>query len=176
MRPLVIWKARSSLATVWNWYSAGVSPGAAVGRAIFDADTAVARHADGEPAILVRRETNPDDFHGMVAAVGILTERGGMTSHAAVVARGMGKPCVSGCKEIHVNQEEKILSVDGRELREGDWLTIDGSSGDVIAGRVPLIDRAPSAHFDQLMAWADQYRRMRVRANADTEADASRAV
>ncbi len=152
------------------------SPGAAVGRVVFDADAAVARHADGEPTILVRRETNPDDFHGMVAAVGILTERGGMTSHAAVVARGMGKSCVCGCKELHVDEAEKAFSVDGRVVREGDWLTIDGSSGRVIAGRVPLIDRAPSADFDELMTWADRHRRLRVRTNADTQADASRAV
>ncbi len=120
------------------------SPGAAVGRVVFDADRAVERTENGDPVILVRRETNPDDFHGMVAAAGILTERGGMTSHAAVVARGMGKSCVCGCKGIHVDEQNRLFVVDHREVKEGDWLTIDGSGGRVIAGRVPLIDPTPS--------------------------------
>jgi pyruvate,orthophosphate dikinase len=124
----------------------------------------------------VRRETNPDDFHGMVAAAGILTERGGMTSHAAVVARGMGKSCVCGCKEIHVDEQNRLFVVDHREVKEGDWLTIDGSGGRVIAGRVTLIDPAPSEQFEQLMEWADKFRRLRVRTNADTPADSHRAI
>jgi len=152
------------------------SPGAAVGRVIFDADRAVEHAENGDPVILVRRETNPNDFHGMVAAAGILTERGGMTSHAAVVARGMGKSCVCGCKEIHVNEQDRLFVVDHREVKEGDWLTIDGSDGRVIAGRVTLIDRTPSEQFEQLMEWADKFRRLRVRTNADTPADSHRAI
>ncbi len=152
------------------------SPGAAVGRVVFDADRAVERTENGDPVILVRRETNPDDFHGMVAAAGILTERGGMTSHAAVVARGMGKSCVSGCKGIHVDEQSRLFVVDHREVKEGDWLTIDGSGGRVIAGRVTLIDPTPSEQFEQLMEWADKFRRLRVRTNADTPADSHRAI
>ncbi len=152
------------------------SPGAAVGRVVFDADRAVEHAENGDPVILVRRETNPNDFHGMVAAAGILTERGGMTSHAAVVARGMGKSCVCGCKEIHVNEQDRLFVVDHREVKEGDWLTIDGSDGRVIAGRVTLIDRTPSEQFEQLMEWADKFRRLRVRTNADTPADSHRAI
>jgi len=152
------------------------SPGAAVGRVVFDADRAVEHTENGDPVILVRRETNPNDFHGMVAAAGILTERGGMTSHAAVVARGMGKSCVCGCKEIHVDEQDRLFVVDHREVKEGDWLTIDGSDGRVIAGRVTLIDRTPSEQFEQLMEWADKFRRLRVRTNADTPADSHRAI
>jgi pyruvate,orthophosphate dikinase len=154
------------------------SPGAAMGQAVFDADTAVERAGNGDgPVVLVRRETNPDDFHGMVVAAAILTERGGMTSHAAVVARGMGKSCVSGCKEIHVNEAEHLFTVDdGPEIHEGDWLTIDGSSGRVLKGQVPLIDPTPSEQFETLMKWADSFRRLRVRTNADTPADSSRAI
>ncbi|MFB3111780.1 MAG: pyruvate, phosphate dikinase, partial [Gemmatimonadales bacterium] len=152
------------------------SPGAAVGRVVFDADRAVERSENGDPVILVRRETNPDDFHGMVAAAGILTERGGMTSHAAVVARGMGKSCVCGCKGIHVDEQNRLFVVDHREVKEGDWLTIDGSGGRVIAGRVTLIDPTPSEQFEQLMEWADKFRRLRVRTNADTPADSDRAI
>ena len=152
------------------------SPGAAVGRVVFDADRAVEHTENGDPVILVRRETNPNDFHGMVAAAGILTERGGMTSHAAVVARGMGKSCVCGCKEIHVDEQNRLFVVDHREVKEGDWLTIDGSDGRVIAGRVALIDRTPSEQFEQLMEWADKFRRLRVRTNADTPADSHRAI
>ena len=152
------------------------SPGAAVGRVVFDADRAVEHTENGDPVILVRRETNPNDFHGMVAAAGILTERGGMTSHAAVVARGMGKSCVCGCKGIHVDEQSRLFVVDHREVKEGDWLTIDGSDGRVIAGRVPLIDRTPSEQFEQLMEWADKFRRLRIRTNADTPADSHRAI
>jgi pyruvate,orthophosphate dikinase len=152
------------------------SPGAAAGKAVFDADTAVERAGEGEAVILVRRETNPDDFHGMVVAAAILTERGGMTSHAAVVARGMGKSCVSGCKSIHVNEQERLFTVNGRKVNEGDWITVDGSAGRVIEGQVPLIDPKPSEQFERLMGWADKFRRLRVRTNADTPADSSRAV
>jgi pyruvate,orthophosphate dikinase len=152
------------------------SPGAAVGQVVFDADTAAERGAKGEPVILVRRETNPDDFHGMLAAQAILTERGGMTSHAAVVARGIGKSCVAGCKEIHVDEEQQRFEVYGSVIAENDWVTIDGSSGRVIAGQAPLIEPAPGEHFEQLMQWADDFRLLRVRANADTPADAARAL
>ncbi|MCH7489603.1 MAG: pyruvate, phosphate dikinase, partial [Gemmatimonadetes bacterium] len=152
------------------------SPGAAVGQAVFDADTAVARGAAGDPVVLVRRETNPNDFHGMVAAAAILTERGGMTSHAAVVARGMGKCCVVGAKEIHVDEASRKFLVNGREINEGDWITIDGSNGRVIAGKAPLITPDHGENFDQLMQWADKFRLLRVRANADTAEDALRAL
>ena len=154
------------------------SPGAAIGQVVFDADTAVDRGggADGDSVVLVRRETNPDDFHGMVAAVAILTERGGMTSHAAVVARGMGKCCVAGAKEIHVDEQNRRFVVDGREILEGDWITVDGSSGRVIAGKAPLIAPGLSEQFDQLMQWADKFRLLRVRTNADTPDDAQRAL
>ena len=149
------------------------SPGAASGQVVFDAQTAAAR---GDPVVLVRRETNPDDFHGMVAATAILTERGGMTSHAAVVARGMGKCCVVGAKEIHVDERTRTFVVDDRTIREGDWITVDGSSGRVIAGRAPLIEAGRSGQFDQLMQWADMFRLLRVRTNADTSEDAKRAL
>ena len=151
------------------------SPGAAVGRVVLDADTAVARSAGGEPVILVRRETSPDDFHGMVAAQAILTARGGMTSHAAVVARGMGKCCVAGAKDVHVDEAAKLIHVDGRTLREGDWLTLDGSSGRVILGQVPLVQPGLSGEFSTLMTWADEVRMLRIRTNADTPEDAARA-
>jgi pyruvate,orthophosphate dikinase len=151
------------------------SPGAAIGMAVFDADTAEERAKAGDAVVLVRRETSPDDFHGMVAAQAIVTQRGGMTSHAAVVARGMGKCCVVGCKSIDVNETERWLRVGKREIREGDWLTIDGSSGRVIIGKIPLVEPGLGEHFEQLMVWADKYRRLRVRANADTGDDATRA-
>lgn len=152
------------------------SPGAAVGQAVFDADRAVEHAESGQSVILVRRETTPDDFHGMVAAAAILTERGGMTSHAAVVARGMGKSCVAGCKEIHVQEDAKRFHVDGKVISEGDWITLDGSSGRVLEGRAPLKTPEPDEYFDRLMTWADDFRLLRVRANADTPADAERAV
>jgi pyruvate,orthophosphate dikinase len=150
------------------------SPGAAVGRAVFDADTAVAR-GGSEPVILVRRETSPDDFHGMVAARAILTARGGLTSHAAVVARGMGKCCVAGAKDLDVDEVTRVARVNGHTVREGDWITVDGSSGRVLLGQAPLVEPVPSGDFVQLMSWADEVRRLRVRANADTPADARRA-
>ncbi len=151
------------------------SPGAAVGMAVFDADTAQTRSENGDPVILVRRETSPDDFHGMVAAEAILTQRGGMTSHAAVVARGMGTTCVAGCKEIDVREGEKRFLVGESEFREGDWITLDGSTGRVIRGKVPLVEPNLDENFDQIMAWSDQVRMLRVRANADNAADADRA-
>jgi pyruvate,orthophosphate dikinase len=151
------------------------SPGAAVGMVVMDADTAEQRAQRGEAVILVRRETSPDDFHGMVAAQAILTARGGMTSHAAVVARGMGKCCVAGAKEIDVDEATRALHVNGRTIREGEWITLDGSTGRVIAGRVALVRPTLSEEFGQLMDWADEVRMLRVRTNADTPEDADRA-
>jgi len=151
------------------------SPGAAVGKAVFDADRAAAMADSGEPVILVRRETSPDDFHGMAGAVGILTSRGGMTSHAAVVARGMGKPCVAGAKALDVIEADARFSVDGRAVSEGEWLTLDGSTGRVIAGKTPLVEPKLGDDYQQLMSWADDVRRLRVRTNADTPHDAQRA-
>jgi pyruvate,orthophosphate dikinase len=150
------------------------SPGAASGAAVFDADQAEARGRKGEPVILVRRETSPEDFHGMVAAKAILTARGGMTSHAAVVARGMGKPCVAGAHDIEVDEQALAFSVDGRRVGDGDWITVDGSTGRVFAGRARLVPPELSSHYARLMGWADERRHLRVRVNADTPADAHR--
>jgi pyruvate,orthophosphate dikinase len=151
------------------------SPGAAVGQAVFDADRAAERANAGEQIVLVRRETSPDDFHGMAVARGILTARGGMTSHAAVVARGMGKCCVAGAKELTVDEVAGTFQVNGSTVREGDWLTLDGSTGRVILGRTPLVQPTPGDDFLLLMGWADGFRRLRVRTNADTPHDAQRA-
>ncbi len=150
------------------------SPGAASGTAIFDADRAEALGKKGEAVILIRRETSPEDFHGMVVAKAILTARGGMTSHAAVVARGMGKPCVAGAHEIEVDETNPAFSVDGRRIAEGEWVTVDGSTGRVYAGRAQLVPPELSGHFSRLMGWADRMRHLRVRVNADTPADAHR--
>ena len=151
------------------------SPGAAVGVAVFDADTAAQRAGDGEHVVLVRRETSPDDFHGMAAARAILTARGGMTSHAAVVARGMGKPCVAGAKDLDVSESERRFTVNGYTVREGEWITLDGSLGTVLLGRARLMDPTPGAEFTRLLEWADEFRMLRVRTNADTPQDAERA-
>ncbi|KQR87602.1 pyruvate, phosphate dikinase [Sphingomonas sp. Leaf343] len=147
------------------------SPGAASGATVFDADTAERWAADGKAVILVRTETSPEDIHGMHAARGILTARGGMTSHAAVVARGMGRPCVSGAGSISVSAKDKILRVGGREVREGDILTIDGATGEVMAGEVATVQPELAGDFGTLMMWADEVRRLKVRANAETPAD-----
>ncbi len=151
------------------------SPGAAVGKVVFDAEKAVALGEAGEAVILVRRETSADDFHAMVAARAILTARGGMTSHAAVVARGMGKCCVVGAKEIDVDEAQHCFFVGTTRVRENDWITLDGSTGWVMLGQVPLVEPEPSDEFDELMSWADDLRMLRVRANADTPEDAARA-
>jgi pyruvate,orthophosphate dikinase len=163
------------------------SPGAASGRAVFDADVAEQRAAAGESVILVRDETTPEDFHGLVAARAVLTARGGMTSHAAVVARGMGKCAVVGCKDIDVDTEKRHFTVHGTTVHEGDWLTLDGATGKVFPGDLPTIpsevvrvingvlpaSRAPTYQsFAQLLGWADEIRALRVRANADTPKDA----
>ncbi len=148
------------------------SPGAATGQAVFDADVAAERGGKGEPVILVRQETNPDDIHGMDAAQGILTARGGMTSHAAVVARGMGKSCVAGCEEIRVSESEKTFRINGTVVKENDWITLDGSTGRVIMGKAPLIKPEISGEFGIFMGWADAIRTLKVRANADVPRDA----
>jgi pyruvate,orthophosphate dikinase len=151
------------------------SPGAAVGMAVFDADTAAEMGHAKKKVILVRKETTPDDIHGMDAAQGILTATGGMTSHAAVVARGMGKPCVSGVSAIHVNDKARTMTVDKLIVKEGDWITIDGSTGRVMLGAVPTIDAEVSGEFGQFMAIADKHRRLKVRSNADIPRDALKA-
>ena len=152
------------------------SPGAASGAAVFDADTAERWAADGKAVILIRTETSPEDIHGMHAAKGILTARGGMTSHAAVVARGMGRPCVSGAGSLAISARDKVMRVPSsngvREVKEGDTLTIDGATGEVMAGAVPTVQPELSGDFTTLMAWADAVRRLKVRTNADTPADA----
>ena len=150
------------------------SPGAASGAAVFEADRAEELGRKGEAVILVRRETSPEDFHGMVAARAILTARGGMTSHAAVVARGMGKPCVAGAADITVQEEAGTFSVNGRTVREGEWITVDGASGRVFAGRAALKPPELSGHYTRALGWADRLRTLKVRVNADTPADAHR--
>ena len=147
------------------------SPGAASGTAVFDPDEAQAMAKDGKKVILVRTETSPEDFHGMVAAQAILTSRGGMTSHAAVVARGMGKCCVAGCGDVVVDYANQQFTVGDVTIRKGDSLTLDGSTGRVILGEVPLIKPKISGHFKTLMEWVNEYRRLGVRANADTPHD-----
>ena len=151
------------------------SPGAACGQIIFDSDAAEEARAQGRKVILVRLETSPEDIHGMHAAEGILTTRGGMTSHAAVVARGMGKPCVSGAGSIYVNYDEGTMSVMGQTLREGETITIDGSTGQVMRGEIPTIKPELSGDFGRIMEWADEIRSLGVRANADTPTDARMA-
>ena len=151
------------------------SPGAASGAAVFDAARAESRASAGEAVILVRAETSPEDIHGMHAARGILTARGGMTSHAAVVARGMGRPCVAGVGELKIDAERRAMSVGEQRLEEGDVITIDGASGEVMAGAVPTVEPELSAAFEIYMQWADHSRRLRVRANAETPADARTA-
>ncbi len=150
------------------------SPGAAAGTAVFDADLADQLGRKGEPVILVRQETSPEDFHGMVNARAILTARGGMTSHAAVVARGMGKPCVASAQNMVVNEKAGLFSVNGRQVKQGEWITVDGSSGRVYAGQAALVAPELSGDFTRLLEWADRLRHVRVRVNADTPADAHR--
>jgi pyruvate,orthophosphate dikinase len=147
------------------------SPGAASGIIVFDADTAERRNEMGDAVILVRIETSPEDIHGMHAAKGILTARGGMTSHAAVVARGMGRPCVSGAGSLSIDNKERVLRIGKRELREGDTITIDGTSGEVMMGEVPTVQPELVGDFGVLMGWADKVRRLKVRTNAETPED-----
>ena len=147
------------------------SPGAASGYVVFDADTAEKRNAAGDAVILVRTETSPEDIHGMHAAKGILTARGGMTSHAAVVARGMGRPCVSGAGSLSIDAKARTMRVGDRIVKEGETLTIDGSTGEVMVGEVPTVQPELSGDFATLMTWADKGRRLKVRANAETPLD-----
>eukprot|EP00743_Colponemidia_sp_Colp-15_P013045 GILK01015022.1.p1 GENE.GILK01015022.1~~GILK01015022.1.p1 ORF type:complete len:668 (+),score=67.28 GILK01015022.1:228-2006(+) len=150
------------------------SPGAAVGQIVFNADDAQAWHAKGKAVIMVRTETSPEDLAGMAAAAGILTVRGGMTSHAAVVARGMGKTCVSGCGEILI--KGKTMTIKGKTYKEGDFISLDGTKGLVIEGKVPLVSPSLKGDFETVIAWAQKYKRLGVRANADTPKDAQAAV
>jgi pyruvate, orthophosphate dikinase len=151
------------------------SPGAASGKVVFDADTAEERGKAGESVILVRWETTPDDIHGLIQAAGILTAHGGMTSHAAVVARGMGKPCVAGVEELTVDARAKTARLAGHDLSEGDVITIDGGTGRIALGEVPLVPPQINEDFETILGWADDVRRLRVRANADTPEDAAKA-
>jgi pyruvate, orthophosphate dikinase len=151
------------------------SPGAAKGAIALDADTAERRGLAGEDVILVRRETTPDDIHGLIQAKGVLTAHGGMTSHAAVVARGMGKPCVAGCEALSIALDSRSLTIAGHDLREGDIITIDGGTGKVILEDVELVPPQIDANFETILGWADETRRLRVRANADTPEDAMKA-
>ena len=151
------------------------SPGAASGAVVLDADSAEERGRGGEAVVLVRWETTPDDIHGLIHAQGVLTAHGGMTSHAAVVARGMGKPCVAGCEDLSIDVDARTLTIGGHALREGDVITIDGGTGRVIVGAVPLVPPQIDENFEVVLGWADDLRRLRVRANADTPEDAVRA-
>ncbi|MFY9415249.1 MAG: pyruvate, phosphate dikinase [Tepidanaerobacteraceae bacterium] len=152
------------------------SPGAASGSVVFDPDEAEVMGNDGKKVILVRTETTPDDIHGIVAAQGVLTSRGGMTSHAAVVARGMGKPCVSGCEAIRIDYEKEEFQVGDTVVKKGDIISIDGSTGQVIIGEVPMVEPELSDEFNELLSWADEARTLKVRANADTPRDAKTAL
>ena len=153
----------------------GASPGAACGKIVFNADDAIEWKNRGEKVVLVRLETSPEDITGMKAAQGILTVRGGMTSHAAVVARGMGTCCVSGCGEIAMDEENKKFTLGGKTFHEGDPISIDGSTGKIYDGIIPTVDATISGYFGRIMGWADKYRRLRVRTNADTPRDAKKA-
>ena len=151
------------------------SPGAACGKIVFNAEDAKVWAARGEKVVLVRLETSPEDIEGMKAAQGILTVRGGMTSHAAVVARGMGKCCVSGCGEINMDEANKQFTLAGKTYHEGDWLSLDGSTGSIYDGAMPTVDASVGGDFGRIMAWADKFRRLQVRTNADTPHDAAKA-
>ena len=153
----------------------GASPGAACGKCVFTADDAVEWAARGEKVVLVRLETSPEDITGMKSAQGILTVRGGMTSHAAVVARGMGTCCVSGCGDINMDEENKKFTLAGETFNEGDEISIDGTTGNIYKGLIPTVDATIAGEFGRIMAWADKYRKLKVRTNADTPADAKKA-
>lgn len=153
----------------------GASPGAACGKIVFSAEDAEEWNARGEKVVLVRLETSPEDITGMKASQGILTVRGGMTSHAAVVARGMGTCCVSGCGDIAMDEENKKFTLAGKEYHEGDFISIDGTTGNIYDGKIPTVDATIAGEFGRIMAWADKYRTLKVRTNADTPADAKKA-
>src|SRR2546428_4333414 len=161
----------------WEVVARGLnaSPGAACGKIVLDADTAEQRGKAGESVILVRWETTPDDIHGLIQAAGILTAHGGMTSHAAVVARGMGKPCVAGCEALSIDLDARTITLAGRSVAEGEVLTIDGGTGAVIVGEVPLVPPEVNDDLETVLGWGDDYRSLRVRANADTPEDAAKA-
>ena len=152
----------------------GASPGAACGKVVFTADDAKEWAEKGEKVILVRLETSPEDIEGMKAAEGILTARGGMTSHAAVVARGMGKCCVSGCTEMVMDEANKQFTLGGKLYKEGDFISLDGSTGNIYDGIIPTVEATIAGEFERIMSWADKYRTLKVRTNADTPADAKR--
>ena len=153
----------------------GASPGAACGKIVFTADDAVAWKERGEKVVLVRLETSPEDITGMKSAEGILTVRGGMTSHAAVVARGMGECCVSGCGDITMDEENKCFTLAGKTFKEGDYISIDGTTGNIYDGKVPTVDASIAGEFGRIMGWADKFRKLKVRTNADTPKDAKKA-
>ncbi|MCR5123240.1 MAG: pyruvate, phosphate dikinase, partial [Ruminococcus sp.] len=153
----------------------GASPGAACGKIVFTADDAEVWAGKGEKVVLVRLETSPEDITGMKVSQGILTVRGGMTSHAAVVARGMGTCCVSGCSEINMDEANKKFTLGGKEFKEGDYISIDGSTGNIYDGIIPTVDATIAGEFGRIMGWADKYRKLKVRTNADTPADAKKA-
>ena len=152
------------------------SPGAACGRAVFSAEDAVEWANRGEAVILTRLETSPEDIEGMNVASGILTVRGGMTSHAAVVARGMGRCCVAGCGDININEEEKIFTLGGKTIKEGDYISLDGSTGNIYGEALPTVEAEIGGNFQTLMSWADEYRQLKIRTNADTPRDAAQAI
>jgi pyruvate,orthophosphate dikinase len=152
------------------------SPGAAVGKVYFTADDAEAHHEAGERVILVRPETSPDDLHGMIAAEGILTSRGGLVSHAAVVARGMGTPAICGAEAVKIDLKAKQFAVDGTVVREGEVITISGTTGEIVVGEVPVVTPEPTGHFGTILGWADEFRRLKVRTNADLPEDAQKAL
>jgi pyruvate,orthophosphate dikinase len=171
LHPMIDPAARWEVATK----GLNASPGAACGAIVLDADTAEERGRAGESVILVRWETTPDDIHGLIQAAGILTAHGGMTSHAAVVARGMGKPCVAGCEGLSIDLDARTITVGTTTLSEGDLLTIDGSTGAVIVGEVPLVAPAVNDDLQTILGWGDEHRTLKVRANADTPEDAAKA-
>ena len=154
----------------------GASPGAAIGKIVFSPDAAEKRAKEGEKIILVRPETCPDDIHGMIPSQGILTSRGGMTSHAAVVARGMGKPCIVGCEAAKVDLAKGTLTVGGTKLKQNDYLSLDGTTGEAFVGKIDTIEPKPDKNFQELLKWADKIRRLKIRTNADTPKDAAKAV
>jgi pyruvate,orthophosphate dikinase len=164
-------------AAEWEVAAKGLnaSPGAASGKIVLDADTAEQRGKGGEKVILVRWETTPDDIHGLIQAAGVLTAHGGMTSHAAVVARGMGKPCVAGCDSLSIDIRARTITLGGQTLHEGDVLTIDGGTGVVIVGEVPLVPPSVNEDLQTILGWGDEHRRLDVHANADTPEDAAKA-
>jgi pyruvate,orthophosphate dikinase len=171
LHPMIDPRARPEIAA----RGLNASPGAASGAIVLDADTAEARGKAGEDVILVRWETTPDDIHGLIHARGVLTAHGGMTSHAAVVARGMGKPCVAGCESLSIDEAGGIVRIGSHEVRVGDVITIDGGAGTVVLGPVDLVPPAIDENFGTILGWADEIRRLRVRANADTPEDAAKA-